>query len=198
MSTASPRQASAFQVLAITVIAGFASIVFAVPGFQHWYPTLVKPSFTPPTWTLLPVTVLCTLLLGWAAGIIAALKPPTRSGVIALRWHWSMIGLSFLWITSFSGRWLDIAYFSVLGVWIAVLGCLWTFSKLSGRAAWLLLPYLVWVTYASTVNFNILVEFQRPLIEKMDEDPANQDEPSSGLTHRADQPEPTATSAKTQ
>jgi len=188
MSTVTRREANPILVLALTLLAGFASILLSAPGFQHWYPTFVKPDYSPPAWTLLPVAVVSTLLLGFGGAIIAAGKPQGHSEMIALRWHWWMVALSFVWLTSFSIRWLDVAYFSAVGVWIAILGGLWTFSKLNGRAAWFLVPYLLWVTYASTVNFNILVQYQRPLIEKMDQDPANDDEPASGITHLPGQP----------
>jgi len=117
-----------------------------------WYDTLVKPSWTPPKW-LFPVawTVLYAMIAvaGWlvwkAEGIGAALVVWAVGLALNAAWSWLMFGEKQIgWaLADLVGMWLSIVVFIVLAL------------PVSQTAAWLFVPYLVWVSYAGALNFAI-------------------------------------------
>jgi tryptophan-rich sensory protein len=117
-----------------------------------WYQHLAKPAWTPPdivfpvTWTILYA------LMGVAAGLVAQ-RP--RSGP-AIGLFLLQLGLNALWTPIFFGLRAPAPGFAVIVLLLlAVLATLIAFARHSRTAGWLMLPYLAWVAYASTLNLGI-------------------------------------------
>lgn len=177
-STATHRTGFTFSV---TVVSGLLATLVALPGMTNWFEGIAKPGAVPGVRLFLAVSLGTYVALGLSGEAVNSLQE-RRGHRMAMRWFWALLGLNAFWLDSFFLlKSFESAYFTGLMAWIAGLACLWTFSKLSGRAAWLLFPYLVWVTFCSTKNFQMLMLHQKPIIEKMNQDPANFD-----LTFRPD------------
>jgi tryptophan-rich sensory protein len=120
------------------------------PG--EWYETLSKPWWRPPNWLFAPAwTVLYVMIAvsGWLvwreAGLAGAALPlGLYAAQLALNaaWSWLFFGL----------RRMDLALADVALLWLSILGMIFLFRPISATAAWLLLPYLAWVSFAAALN----------------------------------------------
>jgi benzodiazapine receptor len=137
------------------VLANFAAAssgaVFR-PG--AWYAGLAKPPWTPPNiafpivWTILFVLNAVAGWLAWLAGGMDA------------AWALALYGASLVvnasWSAVFFGlRRMGLAFGIVLTLWVSIVGILAAFAPFSAAAAWMLAPYLVWVTIASALNLRV-------------------------------------------
>lgn len=146
----------AFLVICYGVAAiGAATTLPAVmPG--GWYSFLTKPAWTPPNWLFGPVwTLLYTAMaiaawLIWRqAGSVAAARVPLALFTIQLLFNLS-------WTLIFFGQHLpEVAFLDIIFLWLAILATLLTFWRIRPLAGWLLLPYLIWVTFAAALNYSI-------------------------------------------
>lgn len=156
-------------------LAGGLGALATASGVRDWYPTLIKPTWTPPAGVFAPVWIVLYAMMGAALGLIWAsnLENPRRKR--ALIWFGWQLGLNVAWSVVFFGlRSAGWAYIIIIALWLAIAATIWLFSKINRPAAWLLAPYLLWVTFASTLNFAILsLNFIRPGVQKMDADPRN-------------------------
>ena len=121
-----------------------------VPG--GWYASLTKPSFNPPAWLFGPVwTVLYVLIAvaGWRVWQC------DRTGWPMRLW-WAQLALNFLWTPVFFGaHQIGLALIVILLMLAAILGFIATAWRLDRVAAWLFVPYAVWVAFASVLNGSI-------------------------------------------
>ena len=124
---------------------------FFMPG--EWYARLKKPSWNPPGWIFGPVwSSLYTMMavaawLVWKRGGFAAQRRPLRLFLVQL-------ALNGAWSPLFFGlHWPGVAFAEILLLWLAIVTTLTAFRPVSRVAAWLLAPYLAWVTFAAVLNF---------------------------------------------
>jgi len=136
-------------VLFLLLVVGGGLLIGFVARPGAWYDGLAKPPFTPPGWLFGPVwTVLYVLIAvaGWRGWQRA------RSGW-AMRLRWVQLGLNFLWSPLFFGAQQPGAAFVVillmLAAIVAFMATVWRVDRLS---AWLFLPYLGWVGFATLLN----------------------------------------------
>lgn len=122
-----------------------------MPG--EWYATLKKPSWNPPGWIFGPVwTALYTMMavaawLVWKRGGFAAQRKP-------LALFLTQLVLNAAWTPLFFGLHLPgIAFAEIVMLWLAIASTLAAFRPVSTAAAWLLAPYLAWVSFAAVLNF---------------------------------------------
>jgi translocator protein len=124
-------------------------------GLDDWYPGLRKPSWKPPNaifgpvWTLLYTAMAVAAWLVWhQAGFVAGRVPLALFGVQLL--------LNLAWSGLFFGlRRPDLAFYEIVLLWGMILATLTTSWKVSRIAGVLLLPYLLWVGFATALNFAI-------------------------------------------
>jgi benzodiazapine receptor len=117
-----------------------------------WYRTLVRPSFAPPNWLFGPVWTLLYALMAVAAWRIT-LSAPSSLRTTALILFLLQLGLNFAWsLIFFRGHHIDWAFAEVLVLWAAILSTALTFARISAPAAWLMAPYLAWVSFAGLLN----------------------------------------------
>ncbi len=120
-----------------------------------WYQNLVKPSFTPnaeifaPAWSVLYFLIFLSLIF-----FILTKKQGKLSGYIFFSFQ---ILLNFLWYYVFFIRHnILLSFFAILLLLIFIVLNILSFHKVSKRAALLLIPYLLWVCFASVLNFGIM------------------------------------------
>lgn len=136
--------------------AGVIGSVFTSSSVSTWYPTLIKPSFTPPGWVIgLVWTVLFTLIgislfVVWQKGLNL---PDVRKAVYIFS---AQLGVNVLWSWAFFGLHSPLAGLEVIAVlWILIILTIIKFWPISRRAALLLVPYILWVSFAAFLNFTI-------------------------------------------
>ncbi|MFA4846154.1 MAG: TspO/MBR family protein [Patescibacteria group bacterium] len=153
-------------VLAIVIseLAGVVGSLFTMPAIAGWYGTLRKPSFAPPDWVFGPVWTTLFLLMGIAAflvwredgkaGIAASPRAPRNDKNIALAIFAVQLVLNVLWSALFFGmRSPGAALVEIVVLWIAILATIIAFARISRPAAYLLVPYIAWVSFAIVLNY---------------------------------------------
>jgi tryptophan-rich sensory protein len=143
---------------AITVseLAGVVGSVFTAPSIAGWYATIVKPSFNPPAWVFGPVWTTLFALMGIAAFLVWKKGWERKDVKIALGIFLGQLALNTLWsITFFGLHSPGGALIEIVFLWLAILATIIAFFKISKPAAWLLAPYILWVSFAAYLNFCI-------------------------------------------
>lgn len=137
-------------------LAGILGAVFTRAGIPVWYAGLEKPSFSPPNWLFGPAWITLYLLMAVAAYLVwqkGLAHPGVRAALAAFV---VQLLLNALWSPAFFGLRSPLAGAVVIVVlWLAIALTMFLFWKLARPAAWLLLPYLLWVSYASALNISI-------------------------------------------
>jgi len=138
--------------LALTFVAAGIGAMFP-PG--DWYAGLTKPAWNPPNWLFGPVWTALYVMMAFAAwfiwkryGLAGALFPLlvfVIQMVLNAAWSWLFFGLQRP----------GIAFAEILVLWLAILVTTILFFRLHGVAGLLLIPYLLWVTFAAVLNFTI-------------------------------------------
>lgn len=124
-----------------------------MPG--EWYAGVAKPSWNPPNWIFGPVWSLLYTLMAVAAWRVWRKAGFRGSGqamaafgvqlVLNAAWSWLFFGLHRM----------DLAFVEILALWVAILATVIAFYRIDRTAAWLMAPYLAWVTFASVLNFTL-------------------------------------------
>ena len=138
--------------------AGLIGSLFTVTAISTWYSTLEKPSFTPPNWLFAPAWITLYLLMGISAFSIWRRGLESRRIQIALSIFLIQLTLNALWSVVFFG--LQSPFYGVIvivALWIAILFTILHFFKISTAAGALLLPYILWVSFATALNVSIWV-----------------------------------------
>jgi translocator protein len=139
--------------LVLCFAVGGLSAIFSARALPGWYAGLTKPPFNPPNQLLGPVWTILYALMAVAAWTVWKTRPSScrKRG---LRLFCVQLGLNFLWTWIFFGsHQMLTAFVDLIALWVAILLTILTFKKMSTTAAWLLVPYLAWVTFAGYLNF---------------------------------------------
>ena len=140
----------------ICQMAGVIGSVFTTPSIPTWYATLKKPSFTPPGWLIGSVWIVLFFLMGISAFLVWRKGLNNRQVKIALTVFAVQLILNALWSVAFFGFQSPLAGLVVISVlWIAILLTIIKFLKVSRPAGLLLLPYILWVSFAVLLNTSI-------------------------------------------
>jgi len=121
-------------------------------AFSH----LNQPPLSPPTWLFPVVWTILFLLMGLASWLVYRSDAP--DGVIrrALTVYGIQLGVNFLWsILFFNLKWYLFSFFWLLLLWGLILVTMILFFPIRKPAGWLLVPYVLWVTFAGYLNFGI-------------------------------------------
>lgn len=136
----------------LTVVLGAVGGIVTSAEIPVWYATLNKPSFNPPNWLFGPVWTMLYLLMGISCFLVWKL-PVTEQRNKALRLFIIQFALNFCWsFIFFRMHAVGWALIEMAILWIAILLTIIQFSKLSKTAAWLLVPYIAWVSFALLLN----------------------------------------------
>jgi len=142
--------------LFITLAIGFVASVFTRPQIADWYATLQKPSFNPPPWVFAPVWTIIYLLMAIAAYLVWKRRTNTITYKTAVAIYFLQLLFNFLWSIVFFGMHEVFgALVIIILLWISIGFNIAWFGRFSKVAAWLLVPYLLWVSFASLLNISI-------------------------------------------
>ena len=140
----------------ICLSAGFIGSFFTTPSIPTWYASLAKPSFNPPNWLFAPVWTILFILMGLAAYLIWQKGLKKKAVKIALIIFLLQLIFNILWSFLFfkfhSPFW---ALVNIAILWFLILMALIKFWQINKTAGILLIPYLLWVSFASFLNYAI-------------------------------------------
>jgi tryptophan-rich sensory protein len=145
-------------VVSIVVCQGAGAIgsVFTREAIPTWYATLEKPAFNPPNSLFFPVWITLYVLMAVSAFLVWRRGLGSPGVKMALVMFVVQLVLNALWSVVFFGLECPLCgVIVILVLWLAIAGTVVTFSRISRSAAALLIPYLLWVTFASILNISI-------------------------------------------
>jgi len=141
--------------IGLSLLTGAIGALFTIEQIPTWYQSLQKPSWTPPNEVFGPVWNILYVLMGSAAALAWVKGGFTK--VISIWVFVAHLVVNALWsIVFFALHEVLLALYIILVLWVMIVVLMFLFSRHSRLAAWLLFPYLVWVTYAITLNAGIL------------------------------------------
>ena len=149
--------------IAIPLLAGFVGSIFTTPQIGTWYATLIRPNLAPPNWVFGPVWTVLFVLMGVALFLVWK-KRSDWLGDVKMLWWWKLalvlffvqLVLNILWsLIFFAGQNPAGAFAELIVLWLAIVATIFVFAKVSRVAAWLLVPYILWVSFAGYLNFMI-------------------------------------------
>ncbi|WP_031427527.1 TspO/MBR family protein [Flavimarina sp. Hel_I_48] len=140
----------------ICLLVGFIAAVATQSSVHSWYIALEKPVFTPPNWLFGPVWTVLYIMMGVAAAMVWN-KGFYHKWVKTALYHFGIqLILNALWSVIFFGLKSPLpALLCIVILFLVLLPTVKWFKLVDPRAAYLLLPYLVWVAYAAALNFEI-------------------------------------------
>ena len=122
----------------------------------EWYQNLTKPSFQPPNWVFAPAWTTLYILIAISAYLIyTSQKEGSRMVLIILAGN---LVLNVLWsLFFFTQHNLLLALIDLILLWISIIAIIAKARQISCLSAWLLVPYLLWVSFAGVLNYTILI-----------------------------------------
>ena len=144
--------------IGVCFLAAAAGSAFTIGAIDTWYVTLNKPFFSPPNWVFGPVWTLLYLMMGISFYIFLNTKTNAKEKRLGLSLFYVQLALNALWSILFFGLKSQIAAFiGIILLWLAIFLTIRSFLQISKGAGWLLIPYLAWVSFATILNFSIVV-----------------------------------------
>ena len=144
--------------IAISGLAGIIGSIFTVSAITGWYATLTKPNLNPPSWVFGPVWTTLYALMGIAAFLVWNKGLGRKDVRTALAVFGLQLVLNASWSIVFFGLqspgW---ALVSIVTMWLAIVWTTILFYRISKPAMWLLVPYILWVSFAAYLNYSIYV-----------------------------------------
>ena len=138
--------------LAVGVLGSY----FTASSIPTWYAALNKPVFAPPNWIFGPVWTTLYILMGISLYLLWTSKKKGKEKV--LRLFFIQLALNFLWSIIFFGMHnVFLAFVEIIALWIFIFLTIRQSLLVSKNAAYLLYPYIIWVTIASILNLLLLI-----------------------------------------
>ncbi len=145
-----PKLAAA---ILLCVIVGSIGSLVTITGPGSWYTTLQKPFFAPPNWVFAPVWITLFVLMGIALYLVWESGTQHRDVRVALGMFGVQFVLNVLWSFFFFGlRSPLLGLVDILLLWMMIAVTIIVFYRVNKRAAYLLIPYIAWVSLATALN----------------------------------------------
>jgi translocator protein len=146
----------ALFVMPVILLLGFLSGAVAGSGEDNrWFAELVKPDAQPPGWVFGFAWTILYLMIGLAFAMILHARGARQRG-LAIGLFLGQYILNLLWSPIFFGRHeVTTAFYLIIVIFLLAIGTTMVFGRIRKAAAWLMVPYLVWLSFASILNFQI-------------------------------------------
>ena len=139
-------------------LAGVIGSIFTISSIPTWYAVLRKPWFTPPNWLFGPIWLTLYFLMGISLYLVFESKRNKAKEKPALWAFGIQLFLNVLWSVLFFGmHYLLYGFIEIVLLWISIAVTIILFFKVSKVAAYLLLPYILWVTIAASLNYYVFI-----------------------------------------
>ena len=141
----------------ICIGVGVLGSYFTIAEIPTWYASLNKPFFSPPNWVFGPVWTILYALMGISIVMVLEKAPKTKKNIF-LGYFGLQLLLNFFWSVVFFGAHQPLFAFGIIiALWINIMYLILIYRKYSLTSALLLVPYLLWVSFASILNLAIVV-----------------------------------------
>lgn len=145
-----------FLSFGICFLVAFLGSLITLPSISTWYVSLNKPFFSPPNWLFGPVWTVLYFSMGLALYLVWNKKAKENANAIKI--FFIQLALNLLWSVIFFGFHQPLlAFIAIIALWISIFTTIKYFYKISKWATYLLIPYLIWVSFASILNLAIAV-----------------------------------------
>ena len=140
--------------VAIPLLVGAIAGFFTSNAVNGWYAVANKPSFNPPNWVFAPAWTTLYILMGIALYIVWKSDSDKSVKQTAIILFAVQLALNFAWsFIFFYAQRPGWAFVEIVLLWIMIFMTIISFGKISSAAAWLLVPYISWVSFAALLNF---------------------------------------------
>lgn len=146
-----------FELLKVFLIATVGGLVTA-PSVKGWYQTINKPSFNPPNWIFSPVWTTLFILMAISSYLVWKNSKDLKQLNKSMGIYNIQLGLNLLWSLLFFGlKSPTYAFIEIVVLWGTILYTIIIFKRTYKTSAILLIPYLLWVSFAAFLNLNIVL-----------------------------------------
>ena len=144
--------------IALCYLVAFLGSVFTFSSIPTWYAQLNKPFFNPPNWVFAPVWTILYFLMAVSLYIIWNKNLENKKQDKAIKIFIFQLTLNLLWSLVFFGLHQPLlGLITIIILWFSIFITIKYFYKLSKPSGYLLVPYILWVSFASVLNFAIVV-----------------------------------------
>ena len=142
--------------LVIPLVIGGTAGYFTASGTGSWYQTINTPSWNPPNWVFGPVWTFLYILMGISLYLVWKKDLPAGEKRMAYTFFALQLLFNFCWsFIFFNQHRIGLAFLDIVVLWVCLLVTIFLFARVSNVAAWLLVPYISWVSFAAILNFTI-------------------------------------------
>lgn len=142
--------------ITLPLVIGFLGSAFTVSAITTWYTTLNKPFFSPPNFVFAPVWTTLYVLMGVSLYLLWTSKQKGKDKVIKL--FFIQLALNLIWSIIFFGLHNpQVAFVEIIALWIFIFLTIRQSYSVSKISAYLLYPYIVWVSFALLLNLFIVI-----------------------------------------
>lgn len=146
-----------FICIAIPLLVGIVASALTSDSMEV-FAELNKPSFAPPAWLFPVAWTVLYVLMGISSYLILTSNAPKEEIEEAIRIYGYQLAVNFLWPTFFFNLgWYLFSFFWLVLLWVLVLRMILKFKNISKLAAYLNIPYILWLTFAAILNFSIWI-----------------------------------------
>lgn len=143
--------------IAIPLVVGGLSALLSM-GSMEAFAALKQPPLSPPAWLFPVVWTILYVLMGIASYLVLTAHAPQTEIENALKVYALQLFFNFCWsILFFNLELYWFAFIWLLALWALILWCIIRFFRISRPAAFLLIPYIIWVTFAGYLNLGIAI-----------------------------------------
>lgn len=153
-----PILALAITILTVEIV-GASGAIFTGQGLSMWYDTLQRPALSPPNWVFGPVWTVLFALIGIAVWLVwRGADSSPREARVAFAIFVVHFAFNIGWSAVFFGM-QEIGWgLVVIGIlWLLIVATMWAFGRVDRRTVLLLVPYLLWVSFAAFLNYRFWV-----------------------------------------
>lgn len=144
--------------IALCFLVAFLGSALTLSSIPTWYAQLNKPFFSPPNWIFGPVWTILYFLMGISLYIIWSKNLKNKKKEDAIKVFIFQLTLNLLWSLVFFGLHQPLlALITIFILWISIFMTIKSFYKISKVSSYLLIPYILWVSFASILNLAIAV-----------------------------------------
>lgn len=139
--------------VSVCLLTGFLGSFATMDSVNTWYADLSRPSFTPPDWAFGVVWPILYIMMGISAFLIWNKGIDSKQARVALGLFVLQLVLNGLWTPIFFGlHMMALALAEIILLWVAILMMILAFWRISKVATCLLIPYILWVSFAIALN----------------------------------------------
>lgn len=143
--------------LGICLLAGYAGSYYTTPSIPTWYAGLEKPDLNPPSWVFAPVWTALYVMMGLSLYLMLSRGLNNRDVQFGIALFLFQLLLNVSWsFAFFSVHSLFLALMVIIALWAILICTVIQAFRVTAGAGALLIPYLIWVTFALYLNYAIM------------------------------------------